>query len=174
MFQYKLLIPKDRTGVLIGEKGKMKRLIEKKTGTKITVEDEEITIAGEDSYNAWICEQVIKAVGRGFNPKDALKLTIEDYVLEVIDIMDYARNENDKARLKGRVIGGEGKTREYIENATGCKLNVYGKTVGIIGPSSEIRTAREAVDMLLNGAQTSTVYRYLDKKEARKIGHELV
>ena len=66
-------------------------------------------------------------MGRGFNPKDALDLTKEGFVFELIDIMDYARSKNDKYRLRGRVIGEEGKTRHHIERETGCKIMVFGK-----------------------------------------------
>ena len=168
MYEYKLLIPKDRVGVLIGNKGKIKRLIEKKTKSKLIISNEEVIINSEDSYNAWICEQVIKAIGRGFNPKDALKLINENYSFEVINIMDYARNENDKIRLKGRVIGSKGSTREYIEETTGCVLNIYGKTISIIGPAEWSRIAREAVIMLLNGSKQSTAYKYIDLQIKKK------
>lgn len=167
-YEYKLLIPKERVGALIGDKGKIKRLIEKKTRTKIKIQAEEITITGKESIDAWNCEQIIKAIGRGFNPMQALKLTNEDYTFTIIDIMDFARNDNDKVRLKGRVIGEKGKTRKYIENSTECTINVYGKTVGIIGPSTKIRLAVEAIQMLLNGAQTSTAYMFLDKSLKKK------
>ena len=136
--------------------------------------EEEITIQGEESYNAWVCEQVIKAIGRGFTPKDALKLTQENHVFELIDIMDYARNQNDKFRLRGRVIGEDGKTRERIERETNCEIVVYGKTVGVIGPAEDAKNAIKAVEMLLEGAQTSTVTKFLEKEAKKKIRQELL
>jgi len=174
MFEYRVLIPKDRVGVLIGEKGKIKRLIERRANAKITIVDEEVTIKSEDSYNAWTCKQVIKAIGRGFNPVEALDITKEGYAFEMIDVMDYARNQKDKYRLSGRVIGEKGKTKSYIENKTECNISIFGKTIGVIGPEEEIKDAVEAVKMLLKGAQTSSVYKFLEKKAKMRIKKELV
>jgi ribosomal RNA assembly protein len=174
MYEYRLLIPKKRVGVLIGDKGKMKRLIENKTSTSIEVYEEEVLIKAEDSYNAWICQQVVKAVGRGFNPRDALRLLKEGYVFEIIDIMDYARNQKDKFRLKGRVIGEDGKTRKHIERTTNTKIIVFGKTIGVIGPSQGVQDALNAIEMLLEGSQTGTVYKFLEKKAKMRIKKELI
>ncbi|MBD3311945.1 RNA-processing protein [archaeon] len=174
MFEYQLLIPKERVGALIGDKGKMKRLIERKTSTSLLIKHEEVTIKGDDSYKAWICSQVVKAVGRGFNPKEALKLIKEGYVFELINIMDYARNQKDKFRLRGRVIGENGKTKRGIEGHTGCKISVFGKTIGIIGPATMVGDAIEAVKMLLEGAQTNSVHNFLEKKAKMRVKKELI
>lgn len=174
MFEYQLLIPKGRVGALIGEKGKMKRLIERKTNTSLVVNEEEINIKGDDSYQAWLCKKVVKAVGRGFNPVDALKLIKEDYVLKLVNVMDYARNQKDKFRLRGRVIGEDGKTKHTIERLTNCKISVYGKTIGVIGPATRAGDAVEAIKMLLLGSQTNSVYKFLEKKEKMRIKKELI
>jgi len=174
MYEYRVLVPKERIGALIGDEGKTKRLLEKQTNTSILVSEEEVTIMSEDSFSAWIGEQIIKAIARGFNPKDAVKLKNEGYAFEVIDIMDYAKNQNDKFRLRGRVIGEDGRTREIIEDLTTCKISVYGKTIGIIGPSEQISNAIKAVEMLLKGAQTATVYRLLEKEAKNRLKKELI
>ena len=174
MYEYKVLVPKERIGALIGDEGKTKRLLEKQTNTSILVSEEEVTVMSEDSLSAWIGEQIIKAIARGFNPKDAVKLKNEGYAFEVIDVMDYARNQNDKFRLRGRVIGEDGRTREIIEDLTGCKISIYGKTVGIIGPVAQISNAIKAVEMLLKGAQTATVYRLLEKEAKKRLKKELI
>ncbi len=166
--EYKILIPKERVGPLIGEHGRTKRKIEKLTKTKIVVNEEEITISGE-SYDAWVCLQVVKAIGRGFNPNIALNLIKDDYVFELINVMDYAKNKNAKIRLKGRVIGEDGKVRQKIEESTGCKISIYGKTIGIIGKQEDIKVARDAVIKLLQGAQIDSVFRYLAKERKKKL-----
>ena len=58
----------------------------------------------------------------------------------------------------------EGKTRRIIEELTDTHVCVYGHTVGIIGGIEEVQIAREAIRMLINGSQHSTVYRYLHRK----------
>jgi len=174
MYEYKLLIPKERVGVLVGDKGKVKRLIERKTETSLEIYEEEILIKGEDSYNAYICQLIVKAIGRGFHPKDALTLTKEGYTFEVIDIMDFARNQHDKFRLRGRVIGEDGKTRRHIERETNCRVTIFGKTIGVIGQSEDVRTTIEAITMLLEGAQTKSAYKFLENKAKMKLKKELL
>jgi len=163
-YEYKVLIPKERVAVLIGEKRSTKKMIEKRTGTKLIVKEEEVTIISEDSYKGWVTQSIIKAIGRGFKPTKALMLLNEGYELEIIEIMDYGNTKKDKVRLKGRVIGEEGRSRKFIERETRCFVSVYGKTVSIIGPQDKIGIAKRAVEMLLSGAQHHTVYKYIAKK----------
>ena len=81
---------------MVGVKGETKKLIEKKTRCKINVtSDGEVVING-DSIDAYICVFVIRAIGRGFNPKIALKLIKEDYALVVISIPDLSGKPQKK------------------------------------------------------------------------------
>ena len=59
----------------------------------------------------------------------------------------------------------KGKSREEIERLTDCNISVYGKTVGIIGETTKVSIAREAVAMLLSGSQHKTVFTFLEKKK---------
>ncbi len=68
-------------------------------------------------------------------------------------------------RLRGRVIGKGGKTRETIEEYTGADISVYGKTTSLIGHPHQISIARRAIILLLEGSPHQTVYRYLDSKK---------
>lgn len=106
----------------------------------------------------------MRAVGRGFSPKRAYRLMEDNIYLDVIDIRDYAGKSRKRVRvLRGRVIGREGKTRRLIEELSGAQLSIYGNTVSIIGGLESMSTARSAVEMLLNGSEHSTVYRYLER-----------
>jgi ribosomal RNA assembly protein len=67
-------------------------------------------------------------------------------------------------RLKGRVIGKEGKTRRIIEELTEANVSVYGHTISIIGRRDQVYTAKEAVRMLIRGSLHRSVYRYLHRK----------
>jgi len=52
-------------------------------------------------------------VARGFSPEKALRLLEnEDLVLDVIDLSTLTDSPADLKRLKGRIIGRNGKTRE--------------------------------------------------------------
>ncbi len=165
---YKVLIPKERVAVLLGEGGKMKKMIEQRTSTKIIIKEEEVTINSDDSYKAWITQLIIKAIGRGFKPSKALILLNDGYKLEIMDITDFERTRKGKVRIKGRIIGEEGKTRKFIEKETGCHVSVYGKTISIIGSDEWANIASNAVAILLNGAQHNTAYNYI-QKEAKKL-----
>ena len=67
-------------------------------------------------------------------------------------------------RLKGRVIGREGKSRKLIEELTECNISVFGKTISIIGLPESAANARQAVESLLRGSTHSNVYNWLEKR----------
>ena len=92
MHQEYIKIPKERIAVLIGTKGKDKRLLEKHTQIKIQVDSKEgtVTLSGEDSFQLFLTKNVIKAVARGFSPIASLELLREDRLLEVINIQDFS------------------------------------------------------------------------------------
>lgn len=165
-FIYELKIPKERIAVLIGVKGNIKKEIEDATKTKIKVDSKEgdIFVSGGDGLSLYTAREVIRAIGRGFNPDIALLLLKPDYMFEMVDIGDYARTPEAAKRLKGRVIGSEGKSRKLIEELTESYISVYGKTVSIIGATDSAAVARQAVETLLNGSPHSTVYKMLEKK----------
>ena len=180
-YLYELRIPKDRIAVLIGKEGKIKKEIEAETKTKIDVDSKEgdISLSGEDALGLYSAREVIKAVGRGFNPEIALLLLKSDYVFELIDLKEVAGKSKDMLlRIKGRIIGAEGKTRRLIEELSESYVCVYGKTISIIGLPESASVAREAIEKLLRGSPHSTVYKFLEKKRrelkrARFIGRDL-
>lgn len=166
-FAYELKIPEERVAVLIGKEGETKKEIENsaKCALQITKEGD-VTISGEDGLGLFTAREIIRAIGRGFNPRIALQLLKQDYALEMIDMKDIAgKNKSTMERLKGRVIGKEGKAREEVERLTDTHISIYGKTIGIIGENQQVQLARQAVAMLLEGAMHKTVYRYLEKKK---------
>lgn len=169
-----LRLPKDRVGVAIGKKGSVKREVERRTGARLVFDSEEGLVQifpGEDPLSLLKAREVLRAIGRGFNPEKAFTLLEEDHYLEVIELEDYGGSEKAMVRLRGRVIGEEGKARRTIEELSGALVSVYGKTVALIGTPEQLRRARKAVEMLLGGAEHSTVYRFLEKlqtEEGRK------
>ena len=166
MLAYQIKIPKDRIAVLIGTKGKTKAEIEERMQASIHVDSKEgdVRVTGEDAVKLYGAQSIIKAIARGFNPKIALRLEKQDWALEIIDLNDWHEKKNHQERMKGRVIGKGGKSREIIEELTGASVSVYGKTVGVLGPVETVGIAKQAVDMLLEGANHSTVFSYLEKK----------
>ncbi len=163
---YDVKIPKKRVAVLIGEKGRDKRNLEKLSKCKIDVNSEgEVFIKSEDNLMAYICMNIVKVIGRGCNPDVALSLLNENNCYEIINIMDYCeKSKNKLERIKGRVIGTGGKVRKNIEILTDTTIVVYGKTVCIVGKIEEVAITREAICDILKGAPFGPVYGVIERK----------
>jgi ribosomal RNA assembly protein len=166
-FTHELKVPEDRIAVLIGADGETKKQIEEETGCSLDISKEgEVTITGDDGLKLYTTQDIVKAIGRGFNPKIALLLLKQDYAFELIEMTDVAgKSKNTMQRLKGRVIGKGGKSREEVERLTDTHISVYGKTVCIIGEIQQVAITRQAVSMLLGGAMHKTVYKFLEMKK---------
>ncbi|MEM1513396.1 MAG: KH domain-containing protein [Candidatus Thermoplasmatota archaeon] len=163
-------IPQDRVGVLIGKNGETKNRIESH-GVKLEINSSigEVKIESEDKIKEMEAENVVVAIGRGFSPEKAILLFNEDYYLEIVDIRDWVgKKENHIKRLAGRVIGKNGRAREIIEELSGAYISIYGHTIAIIGKIENLQIAKKAVEMLLNGANHSTVYRFLEEENRRR------
>ena len=165
-------IPADRIGALVGPDGTVKSVIERKLNVGLAVDSETGTVQiilpidVEDPTVLFRAKEVVTAIGRGFAPDHAFRLLDDDeIVFELIDLREIVgRSPSDLKRLKGRVIGKEGKTRRIIEELSEANISVYGHTIGIIGYPDQSSIAREAVTMLIRGSLHGTVYRFLHKK----------
>jgi ribosomal RNA assembly protein len=168
-FSYEIKIPRERVAVLIGKAGATKKQIEEATKTKLNVNSEEgdVVVMGEDALGMFSTKEIIHAIGRGFNPEVAMLLLNQDYNVEFINLGDYIKSKNSMERLKGRVIGSEGKSRKVIEDLTECYISVYGKTIGIMGKVENTPTARRAVESLLGGSPHANVYKWLEKQRTK-------
>ncbi len=167
-----LKIPHDRVGALVGPNGSVKSVIERKLSVGLQVDSESGTVqitlpqASDDPTVLFRAKEVVTAIGRGFAPDHAFRLLDdEEILLDVIDLREtVGRSPSDLKRLKGRVIGKEGKTRRIIEELSEANISVYGHTISIIGYADQAAIAREAVTMLIRGTLHGTVYRFLHKK----------
>jgi ribosomal RNA assembly protein len=161
-------IPLDRVAVLVGPKGSIKELIEVKSTTSINIESSSGTVEimdAKDPIKGMRAREVVHAIARGFSPEKAIKLFDDEYLMfETIDLSNIARTEKDMERLKGRIIGRGGKTREVFEDLTNVRISVYGKTISIIGYPEQNAVARAGIDMLLKGSTHGPVYKFLEKK----------
>lgn len=168
-------IPKDRVGVLVGTDGLTKAMLEKKCKVKLEIGHEgdvSISSKDEDGLAEWKALDVVKAIGRGFNPRVAINLLKEDYVLSVIDLYEVLRRkEADVRRVKARVIGEKGKAWRTIELLTNTRLSVYGKTIAIMGLEEDVSLASRGISMIIDGASHANVYRFLERERScRKVG----
>ena len=174
-------IPVERVGVLIGSEGRIKKAVEEKLSVQLQVDGKtgDIQILASQVTNpadAFRARDIVMAIGRGFSPENALSLFNEDLDLRIKDLREFlGRSDADIQRVKGRIIGANGKARKNLEEYTGTKISVYGHTVAIIGDVEHMEVANEAVDLLIHGSMHKSVYRYLESKkdDLRKVEAEI-
>jgi len=173
---HELKIPKARIAVVIGKNGTTKKDLEENSKTAIDVDSKEgiVTIEGKDPVKLYFVRELILAIGRGFSPEVAKQLLKQDYTMEVISLQDFSDKKKQLDRVRGRIIGKKGKSREIIEMLTETNISVYGKTVSIIGLPENVIMARNAVDMLLEGATHAAVYRKLEKFRRKFKEHKML
>jgi ribosomal RNA assembly protein len=155
----------------------MKKFIEEKSKTLLEIDSESGTVTVESSEDPLMVMRVsdlVRAIGRGFSPERALAILDDEMLmLDVMDLSKMVGTQSDMARLKGRIIGKDGKTREIMERLSGSKVSVYGKTIALIGYPDQIRISRAAIEMLLDGAPHGNVYSFLEKKHQELAKEEL-
>ncbi|MFC7132220.1 MULTISPECIES: KH domain-containing protein [Salinibaculum] len=161
-------VPDDRIGVLIGAGGETMREIEESAEVRLDIDSESGKVSIEkvgDPIKGLKGPDIVKAIGRGFAPEDALRLLEDDMMMfDIVDIDAASRNKNDLRRHKGRLIGEGGRTRELMQELTGASVTIYGSTLGIIGGPQQVEAVREAAEMILDGAPHGSVYSFLERK----------
>ena len=174
-FQHIVRVPRDRIGVIIGKNGKVKGEIQDKCNVLIEIDSKtgDAIISSQPEPMSTRMEpfkavEVITAISKGFSPRRAYRLIdVEEDTFQLIDLRDFAgKSSNSMERIKGRIIGEQGKSRRTIEDLTGVYISVYGHSVGLIGKSDQIKIASDAVTMLSKGKSHKTVYTML--QEARR------
>jgi len=156
-------IPVERIHIIIGKNGKTKEEIEKKANVKLDINaDGEVEISGE-ATDIFFAKDIIKAIGRGFEPKHALKILNEGYNFFLFNLKDHFTSDNAIKRVKGRIIGEDGKVKAEIENATESYVSVFGNTVGIISKFDSMEYAKEAIQKIMDGSPHIAIFNYLAK-----------
>ncbi|MBU0590922.1 KH domain-containing protein [Candidatus Micrarchaeota archaeon] len=156
-------IPVERVHALIGKNGAIKRTLEKKCKVTLNISDDgEVQIEG-DPQEVFFAKDVVKAIGRGFATRDALRLINGDYVFYIIPLKEFLNSDKAITRMKSRVIGENGSIKSQIEHSTDSFLSIYGNTISIIARLDTIEHAKEAIGMLLSGTTHSGVLNYLSK-----------
>jgi len=168
-YEETILVPHERLGVLIGENGTTKKLIEERTGLELQIDSKtgEVTVerTDETASMAMKAEDIVMAIARGFSAERAMELLSDDIYLKVIHLPELVRNEKDLARQRARLIGTKGKARHMLEEYTGTHISIYGKTVAIIGDAESTELAAEAVVKLVGGTPHGDVYREIQRRQ---------
>lgn len=172
-YEQMVRIPVERVAALIGKKGESKKHLEATCHVSLEIDGENGAVVVKSNSieegDPFKAMSVVEAVGRGFSPQRALRLLEPDTTLEVMDLRDYAgKSDNSLERIKGRIIGLNGKSRKVIEDLTKCSVSVYGRTVAIIGEPTEIKLAGDAIHMLASGSRHRSVYNMLQRARTKK------
>jgi ribosomal RNA assembly protein len=166
-------IPTARIKALLGDSGEVKDYLESRMKVSMSVDsDGQVEISGE-SIDEFIGKDIVKAIGRGFEPAVALKLLSDEYGLRVVDLRDYAGTPEGVHRIMGRIIGEKGRTKEIIKEEIDADTAFLGHTAAIIAPLDKLDYALTAVFRLIEGSSHAAVYSYLEKCR-RKIKEEEV
>jgi ribosomal RNA assembly protein len=108
---------------------------------------------------------VLRAIGRGFSPENAMKLLDDEMYYEEYDIREFSGKSRKRImQVRSRLIGSGGKTRRLIEELTDCQLSIKGNTIALIGDIEGMKVASKAVTMILNGSEHSSVYSFMERK----------
>lgn len=164
IFEKIVLIPIDRVGVLIGKSGKIKAKIEKLCSVSLLVDGQtgETIIKGAgdvENMMPFKAEEIVMAIGRGFSAENAMMLLKEDNSLHIMDLRQFAgRSPTQIERIKSRIIGEGGRVRKNVEDLSGAKISVYGRTVAIIGDGIQLRSAVHAITSISSGSTHGKVY----------------
>lgn len=171
-FEQTVKVPRDRVGALIGKAGKVKNAIEKTCGVKLEIDSDygDVTIrnvANPEEMQPFKAVEIVTAIAKGFSPERANRLLAGENSLHVIDLREHVgKSGNALERIKGRIIGENGKARKTLEQLTGTHISIYGHSVAIIGNPEEIRLAGDSIAMLARGSMHKSVYNML--QEARR------
>jgi ribosomal RNA assembly protein len=172
-FEQSVRVPLDRVAAVIGKKGETKKHLEEACHISLEIDSQsgEITVRSTsvEEGDPFRAVNVVEAVGRGFSPQRAIKLLDPETTLEVMDLRDFAgKSDNSLERIRGRIIGLDGKSRRVIEELTKCYVSVYGRTVSIIGEITEAKLAMEAITMLASGSRHRSVYNMLQRARTKR------
>lgn len=146
---------------------KSKGNLEKELNVTIEINGKEIYISGEPEEE-YIAEKVIEALDFGFPFFNALEIKKEDILFEILNIKECTPKKNFE-RIRGRIIGKDGKTLKTISSLSDCHVELSGNKLGIIGNAENIRTIEEACKLLIKGSKQANVYAYLEKHRPEPI-----
>ncbi|EGD71980.1 MAG: DNA topoisomerase [Candidatus Parvarchaeum acidophilus ARMAN-5_'5-way FS'] len=150
------------------ELSSQKKLLQKIKLHDVSIEFEGSTahIKGESALEVMSVKNVVTAFNRGFDADISSLLLDDDYDIIVISLRDYTASDKRAMQLKGRVIGSRGMIKKRLMRETLCYINVYGKTISIIGQIENLSIVHSAVDMILRGAKHDNVFAMINKKKA--------
>ncbi len=151
-----------KIGLLEENKGK----IERRANVDITINKLDVKITGND-IDVLKTRNIINAIFEGFDLERSFKLLNDENQLKVVRLSDFTSSGRSVEKIKGRIIGRGGRTRELIEELAEVLVSVHGDNVSFIGKPGNIDIAKKAVEMLINGKPHGRVYRYMEESKTK-------
>ncbi|ABO08606.1 KH domain-containing protein [Pyrobaculum calidifontis] len=144
------------------------KLVDGKYGARAEFDEREMVIKITPGQGTGVdavlkLREMARAVALGFTPQQALMLEDDEYVLAVVDLKEYTDKPNHLRRIKGRIIGEEGRAKHTIEQLAEVSMVVGDHYVAILGKLGDVEIAKRAVEMLIEGKKHSTVYKYIQE-----------
>lgn len=168
-------VPMDRIAVLIGRKGATRKSLEVAAKVSLDIDSKsgDVSIIWDpnetDPVMIMKFPEIIKAIGRGMSPKKAIRLLGDEVFFQLYDMRDWVGKQYlQQKRMRGRLIGSEGKIRKFIESNSGCEMSVYGSTVVIIGDEEGLPLACSAVERILRGSEHSTMVKGMERERRER------
>lgn len=146
---------------------KNKERLEKALNVKITNNGKEVSFEGE-AEDEFVAGKVLEALDLGFSFSDAIKIKEEDLEFDTLNIKEFARRGNLE-KVRGRLIGKNGKVLAALTQLTKCSLEIKGNTVGVIGNPEDMKKTIESIIQIIQGSKHANVYKGLEKRNEEPI-----
>ena len=143
-----------------------KARLQKELGIKLSNKGKNVFVDGSPEKEFTAIE-VLQAVNAGFSADRALELKQDDFMLQTIHIKDITKRQ-DLERVRGRIIGTDGRTLKTLQNLTNCDLAVKDNEIGLIGPATEMEDAVQSITSLIQGSKQGNVYGRLERQRKKK------
>ncbi|PJE81589.1 hypothetical protein COU58_01435 [Candidatus Pacearchaeota archaeon CG10_big_fil_rev_8_21_14_0_10_32_42] len=155
-----VIIITDKVARIIKNKKKLEKILK----VKITNSGKEVTFEGtpEGEYEA---EKVLDALNLGFSFSDAISIKEKEFEFDKINIREFVRRGNNMEKIRGRIIGRNGKVLSALSQLTKCSIELKNNEVGIIGNPEDIKSAIDSLIHIIQGGKHSNVYKGLEKRK---------
>lgn len=160
--------------MLVGRRGATKERIERECSVRLEIDSRsgETVIRSDGAPDMMLpfkAAEIVRAIGRGFPPRKAMRLLRGENTLHVMDLREFAgKSPSQVERIKGRIIGEHGRARTNMEHLSGTDISVYGRTVAVIGDVEQLRLAVDAISSLCSGSMHGSVYGRLESARRRQ------
>jgi len=137
------------------------KFLERTFKVKIEIKGRQVFVEGE-SLDEFEMEAVIDAMNLGFSARTAALIKEEDIVFEKLNIKDHTRRKNLDV-VRGRLIGTHGKTKNTLEQISGCEIKIKDNIVGVIGEAESVTNTLTAIANIIKGSKQTNVYKFLER-----------